>query len=260
MGLKQNMELEICVDSVESAVAAEAGGAQRIELCSALAEGGLTPSAGLIDAVRARVGIGVHVMIRPRGGDFCYSQDDLRVMRRDIQHAAEAGADGVVLGLLTPAGEVNIDGTRALIELARPMQVTFHRAIDMTPNVDRALEDVIRSGADRILTSGAAQTATAGTAQVASLVHAASGRIRIMVCGGVRPENIEHIARETGASEFHAALRTVLPSPVTYRKSGLALGDPSFDAYERQGVLVDDVRSLRSAIDRVLVEEALDQK
>ncbi len=251
------MELEICVDSVQSAVAAQSGGAQRIELCSGLSEGGITPSAGLIDAVRARVNIGLHIMVRPRGGDFCYSQDDLRVMRRDIQHAAEAGADGIVLGLLTPAGAVDFDGTRALVELARPMQVTFHRAIDMAVNFDRALEDVIRSGADRILTSGAAQTAMLGAERVGALIHNAAGRIRIMVCGGVRPENVEQIARITGAMEFHAALRKVLPSPVTYRKQGLALGDPAIDAYDRHGVVVEDVRQLRDALDRVVIEETV---
>jgi copper homeostasis protein len=254
------MELEICVDSVQSAVAAELGGAQRIELCSSLAEGGITPSAGLIGAVRARVNIGVHVMIRPRGGDFFYSEDDLAVMRSDIACAAECGADGVVLGLLTANGNVDVEGTRGLIELARPMHVTFHRAIDMARDLDIALEDVIRSGADRILTSGAAQNALLGAERVASLVRAAGDRIGVMVCGGVRPENVQQIARSTGASEFHAALRTILPSPVTHRKEGLHLGDPEIDAYDRLGVLEEDVRDLRSAIDKVLLDEILDRR
>jgi len=254
------MELEICVDSVQSSIAAEAGGAQRIELCSGLSEGGLTPSAGLIDKVRAAVNIGVHVMVRPRGGDFVYSREDISVMRRDIKHAAECGADGVVLGLLTVDGHIDMDGTRSLVELARPMQVTFHRALDMARDLDDALESIILTGADRILTSGASQTALLGMHRVAKLVSAAAGRIGVMVCGGVRPENLLEIAQVTGASEFHAALRTTLPSPVTYRKEGLSLGDPSIDAFDRQGVLVEDVRDLRSAMDKLHLNETVDRR
>jgi copper homeostasis protein len=254
------MQLEICVDSVESAVTAELGGAQRIELCSSLTEGGITPSAGLLEAVRDRVTIGVHVMVRPRGGDFLYSKDDVAVMRRDIANAAASGADGVVLGLLTADGRVDIAGTRELVAAARPMQVTFHRAIDMTVDLDTALEDVIRSGADRILTSGAASSAMIGAGRVASLVRAAGTRIRIMVCGGVRPENVEEIARVTGANDFHAALRTVLPSPATFRKDGLSLGDPAVDSYDRYGVRLEDVRGLRSTMDKVSIDTALHRR
>lgn len=252
--MKSLMDLEICVESVESAIAAEDGGAQRVELCSSLAEGGITPSAGLIQRVRARVNLGIHVMIRPRGGDFVYSDEELAVMRSDIEAAAHNGADGVVLGLLTPEGHVDVETTRALVELARPMQVTFHRAIDMASEPEAALQDVIDAGADRILTSGSAQTALLGAAGVASLVRAARGRISIMVCGGVRPENVQEIARLTGVDQFHAALRTLLPSPVTYRKQDLHLGDPEIDAYDRMGVRVEDVRELRRAIDGVLLE------
>jgi copper homeostasis protein len=140
------------------------------------------------------------------------------------------------------------------------MQVTFHRAIDMVRDLDHALEAVILTGADRILTSGAAQTALLGMQPVAALVSAAAGRIGIMVGGGVRPENLMEIARGTGASEFHAALRTLLPSSVTYRKEGLSLGDLAIDAYDRQGVLVGDVRDLRSVMDKLLLNEVLDRR
>ena len=244
-------ELEICVDSVESSVAAQQGGAQRVELCSALSEGGLTPSVGLIRAVRSRVHLGVMVMIRPRGGDFLYSAEELESMRDDIVAAREAGADGVVFGLLTADGEIDVQHTTELVELARPMQVTFHRAIDMTPDMGRALEDVIRTGANRILTSGGEANATLGSERLAGLVQAASGRIAVMVCGNVRPENLHQIAGSTGAREFHAALRTPAPSPVTFRNRNLSMGEPGNDEYLRYVVLPEDVANLRKSMDTV---------
>jgi len=246
------MELEICVDSVESAIAAEAGGAQRVELCSALSEGGLTPSAGLIRAVRSRIGIGVFAMIRPRGGDFYYSDDDFQVMRDDIVCAAGMGATGVVLGLLTRDGEVDVERTAELVRLARPMPVTFHRALDMTRDLDAALEDVVSTGAHRVLTSGGAQNALLGSERAASLVEMARGRIGVMVCGNVRPENVQQIAQATGAREFHSALRTAVPSPVTYRNVGLNLGDAGSDEYSRHVVVAQDVRNLRLALDNAV--------
>jgi copper homeostasis protein len=249
------MELEICVDSVESAVAAEIGGAQRVELCSALSEGGLTPSLGMIRAVRSSIEIGLYVMIRPRGGDFLYSEDEFAVMREDIAYAAEAGADGVVFGLLTADGQVDVERTRKLVEDAQSaspsMKVTFHRAIDMARDLESSLEDVVQTGAHRVLTSGAAQSAALGSAQIAKLVRAAKGRIGVMVCGNVRPESVGQIAQATGARQFHAALRVPAPSPITWRNPGLSLGDPGNDEYARHIVVAQDVRNLRQAIDSV---------
>ncbi|WP_263350603.1 copper homeostasis protein CutC [Acidicapsa acidisoli] len=254
------MELEICVDSVESAIAAELGGAQRVELCSALSEGGLTPSLGLVRAVRSRISIGINVMIRPRGGDFLYSDDEFSVMRDDLAISVEAGANGVVFGLLTADGDVDVERTGRLVEeamavrrsTARPIEVTFHRAIDMARSLEDSLEDVVRTGAQRILTSGAAQSAVLGSSRVAGLVRAAQGRIGVMVCGNVRPENVQEIALATGAREFHAALRRPVESPVLYRNPGLSLGEDGNDEYTRNVVVAEDVRNLRQAMDSSL--------
>jgi copper homeostasis protein len=250
------MELEICVDSVESAVAAEMGGAQRVELCSGLSEGGLTPSVGLIRAVRSRIGIGVYVMIRPRGGDFFYSDEEFAVMREDIAYAAEAGANGAVFGLLTAEGNVDVERTGELVEAARSaspsMELTFHRAIDMARDLESSLEDVVRAGAHRVLTSGGAQSAVLGSTRIAGLIEAAQGRIGVMVCGNVRPENVQQIAQATGGREFHASLRAPVPSPVTYRNPTLNLGEAGSDEYTRSVVIAQDVRKLRQAMDGIL--------
>ena len=240
--------LEICVDSLASAIAAESGGAQRIELCSALAEGGITPSLGLLRAVRARVSIGVHVMIRPRGGDFLYSDDEVSIMRTDIALARDAGAAGVVFGFLTQDGDVDLERTRALVELARPMEVTFHRALDMTRNPEAALEDVIRAGADRVLTSGAESTALLGRQRIGALVRAGGDRIKIMAGGGVRAANVQDIAKDSGVRDFHASLRRALPSPIRHRVRTVHLGDAGSDDYMRYSVRSEDVRLLRNAV------------
>ena len=245
------MELEICIDSVEAAVASEIGGAQRVELCSALIEGGLTPSTGMIRAVRSRIGIGLFAMIRPRGGDFIYSDEELAAMRDDIASARQCGADGVVFGLLTPNGEVDVERTRELVELARPMQVTFHRAFDMAQDMETALEDIVRTGADRVLTSGGEPAAAQGSDLIARLVRKFGSRIGVMVCGGIRSENVQEIIHATGAGQFHSALRTAVPSPAIHRKAGLYMGEPGIDEFARYTVLAPDVRSLREAIDAV---------
>jgi copper homeostasis protein len=246
------MQLEICVDSVESAIAAQRGGAQRVELCSALSEAGLTPSIGLIRAVRRAVDIGLYVMIRPRGGDFLYSDAELEVMREDIAHAAESGANGVVFGLLTQDGDIDLARTRELVDLARPMEVTFHRAIDMARDADTALDAVIQSGADRLLTSGGAQSALLGASRIQRMVRNSADGIKIMVCGGVRAESVHEIASSTGASQFHAAIRQEVGSQMTHRPESLHLGTSASDDYSRKVVLVEDVLKLRSALDALV--------
>lgn len=245
------MVLEICVDSVESAMAAEAGGAQRIELCSDLAEGGITPSAGLVRAVRRHVGIEVFAMVRPRGGDSFYTDHEYEAMKYDVAEAKNLGADGVVFGLLDEEGRVDVGRTRELVELARPMQVTFHRAFDMSANLDESLVRVADAGAHRILTSGGMQSIAQGAERVAHLIGAANGKLRIMVGGGIRQENIQKIALRTGATEFHCSLRTRIESPIAFRNSAVKLGMPAGDEFSRFVVLEENVRGLRRTLDKM---------
>lgn len=249
------MDLEVCVDSVESAIAAERGGAQRVELCSDLLEGGITPGAGLIALVRRHIAVGLFVMIRPRGGDFCYTDLEFEVMREEIAHARNLGADGVVLGMLDQDGRVDVARTRQLVELARPLPVTFHRAIDMTPDLPAALEDVVATGARRILTSGGAASVARGIAEITNMVQAARGRIAIMPGGGITPATIGKIAQATGATEFHASARISFASPVRFRKPGMAMGDLRNREYRRFTVREKSVRDLVRALERLSLKQ-----
>jgi len=248
------MQLEVCIDSVESAITAERGGARRVELCSALLEGGVTPGAGLIAEVRRSVAIDLFVMIRPRGGDFCYTLSELEVMQEEIKQARRLGADGVVLGVLDERGCVDVARTRQLVDLAAPLPVTFHRAIDMTPDLPAALEAVLATGASRILTSGGAPTATLGIVTIARMVKAAGDRASIMPGGGVSLKTIAGIAQASGAGEFHASLRTAFPSPVLFRKEEIAMGTVSDREYTRFLVREEDVRALVGALARLSAE------
>lgn len=246
------MTLEICVDSVESAIAAERGGAQRVELCTDLLEGGITPSAGLIASVRRSISIGLFVMIRPRGGDFCYTGLEFEVMREEIREARRLGADGIVLGLLNEEGGVDVPRTRQLVESAGPLPVTFHRAIDMTPSPSRALLDVLATGASRILTSGGAPNVSLGIRELARMIETAQGRIAVIAASGITPDTIAAIAEHTGATEFHASARTEFISPVRFRKRGVAMGDIRDREYKRFVVREESVRAMVASLERLV--------
>jgi copper homeostasis protein len=247
-GMNQKIKVEVCVDSVASAVAAERGGAARVELCSGLIEGGVTPSAGLTETVRAAAPVPLHIMIRPRGGDFCYDESELEVMQRDIALAKTLRVEGVVFGILDADGNVDVQRTRQLVELARPLAVTFHRAFDMSADLFRSLEDVCATGADRVLTSGGEQTSLQGIDTIAQLVRKAQDRILVMPGSGIKPENARGLVEQTGAKEIHVGLRSSAPSPMRYHNPRISLGTVKDCEYHRSVVLEENIRKLCEAL------------
>jgi len=249
------VRLEVCIESVASAMAAERGGAQAVELCSNLAEGGITPSAGLIAMVRKRVGIELRVLIRPRAGDFFYSGDEFDVMSRDTLLAKQLGADGVAIGILDVDG--NVDGVRTaeLVQLARPLRVTFHRAFDMTYDPDKSLESVVQIGCDRVMTSGAARTALEGIETIGRLVEAGKDRIRIVAAGGIREDNVREIVQRSGVREVHASLQTPEPSPMRFRNEATSMGSSQGGEYLRSMVFPETVERLIQAAGRPVPAE-----
>jgi copper homeostasis protein len=199
--------VEACVDSVESALAAERGGAERVELCADLAEGGTTPSGATIAVCRARVALPIHVLVRPRGGDFHFTELEFEVMRRDVQLAKELGAHGVVIGMLRRNATVDVERTTMLVEAARPLRVTFHRAFDVTRDAERALEDVIGCGAAR-------------------LVRHAGDAIGIVAAGGINGQNVGRLVAETGVREVHLRGASLVHSTMDYQSRGPRLRAP----------------------------------
>jgi copper homeostasis protein len=202
--------LEIAVETVDAALAAQRGGANRIELCSQLAQDGLTPASDLMHVVRQRVPLPIFAMIRPRAGDFVYSGEEFQLMQRDIETARGLGMNGIVLGILRDDRSVDVARTRQLVQLAHPLPVTFHRAFDLSADLRKALEDVIETGATRILTSGGAPTAPKGLPALAELVAAAGDRIIIVPGSGINPSNILRVAQRSRAREFHSGLSSIL--------------------------------------------------
>jgi copper homeostasis protein len=198
---------EVCAETMEACLAARDGGADRIELCSELNEGGLTPSSELMREAVLQSGLPVHGMVRPRGGDFVYSPSEVATMAEEIRQMKALGASGVVLGLLHPDFTVDVETTCKLVQVARPMEVTFHRAFDETVSLEQALEDVIASGCDRVLTSGGESDVLRGAEALARLVAQAGDRIDVAVGGGLRLENAARVARVTQAKHFHGSLR-----------------------------------------------------
>ena len=240
--------LEICAGSVESAIAARDGGAQRIELCAALEVGGVTPSAGLIAEARKIEGLILNVIIRPRGGDFLYNEYEVACMTEDIRTCKRLGVDGVVIGALTADGDIDTATCKKLIEAAEGMSITFHRAFDMCRDPHKALEELIALGCHRVLTSGQAPTAEAGIALLKELVEQADERIIIMPGCGVNSNNASKILNETGAREIHASARKSVGSGMLFRHSGVSMGNPDCDEYARKETDVNEVKNIVKSI------------
>ena len=217
-------KLEICADSVESAINAQSAGADRVEFCDNLIEGGTTPAYGSIISARNNLTIRLHVIIRPRGGDFLYSDLEFDIMRRDIEICGENGVDGIVTGMLLPGGNIDVDRTARLFEFAYPMATTFHRAFDMCGDPVQGLEDVIATGASRLLTSGLRNKAQDGIELIRQLVIQAGDRIIIMPGGGIDETNAAMIITATKAREIHLTGRKVIESEMIFRRQGINMG------------------------------------
>jgi copper homeostasis protein len=241
--------LEICVDSVESAAASERGGADRVELCAGLPEGGTTPSAGMIAAVRKKIAIGLQVMIRPRGGDFCYSADEFGIMQRDILIAKQLGANCVVFGILDTDGKVDKERIRQLVNMARPLKVTCHRAFDMARDQEQALEDLMEIGVDRVLTSGGKKSAVDAMPTLKQLVQQSNGRIAVMACGELSIANVKAVIAYSNVTEVHAGLGTAVTSAMKFRNQKIEMGTLTNSEYQHMVVTASSVRELRAAID-----------
>jgi copper homeostasis protein len=238
---------ELCAESVDACLAAYAGGAHRIELCTALSEGGLTPSYGLLREAVKKSGLPIHVLLRPLGGDFMYTSSEMEVMREDLKYSRSVGVSGVVIGLLRADGTVNVEQTRHFVEMASPLEVTFNRAFDCSVSKEQALEDVIAAGCKRVLTSGGESDVVRGAESVARLVNQATGRIDIAVGGGLRLNNAAAVARTTGAQHFHGSLRSRVASPMIYRGPGM-LEEEGSSADTR---FVVDSRDVRQVIENL---------
>ena len=238
-------KFEICANSVASCIAAQEGGANRVELCAGIPEGGTTPSYGMIHNARKSISIALNVIIRPRGGDFLYSESEIKEMVEDIKIAKMLGADGLVFGCLNPDGSVDMQAMQTLMDAAGDVPVTFHRAFDHTCDPLKALEDIISLGCIRILTSGCKPTAIEGVELLAQLIERAGDRIIIMPGCGVREDNIAQIARLSGAREFHFSARESVESGMIFRNPEVAMGTED-DPY---GYVVTTARRVAATIE-----------
>jgi copper homeostasis protein len=243
------MTIEICAYSLESCINAQAGGAGRIELCGGLGEGGTTPSAGLIEVVKKHIQIPVYVMIRPRGGDFVYDVFEEEIMKKDINLAKQLGANGVVLGILSADGQVDVARTKALVDFAYPMKVTFHRAFDLTPDPVKALKAVIATGAERILTSGQKPSAIEATELLKKLAKEAGQSIEIMAGGGVSHTNAKQLA-ETGVHALHLTAKAFRPGRQKYFPADISMAGAIPD---ERSVLYSDLGLVEAIVQAVSV-------
>ncbi|MBE7178202.1 MAG: copper homeostasis protein CutC [Mucilaginibacter polytrichastri] len=238
--------LEVCANNYTSAFAAQNGGANRVEFCENLADGGTTPSYGQIALAKKNLTIKIYPIIRPRGGNFLYSEEEFEIMKTDIEQFKNLGCDGIVFGILTADGHIDTARCRELLERAAPLPATFHRAFDVCADPMQALEDIIRLGFERILTSGQKPTAIEGIDLIKSLVKKAAGRIAIMAGSGVNEQNVQQLIRETGVQEVHSTAKAVVPGGMQFHHP-----DVSFSAHPREGVEYSDENRVRKLVELI---------
>lgn len=243
--------LEVCVDSVESALAAKEGGADRIELCSNLVVGGTTPSTALFKAIKHYGDIPVHVLIRPRFGDFCYSDYEFEIIQEEIRMFRELGAEGVVIGCLNPQGALHMEQMKRLMEEAKEMSVTLHRAFDVCLNPLETLNQAMELGIHTILSSGQKNTCMEGKDLLKELILLSKGQIEIMPGGGVTAEVLGELATYTKAPAYHMSGKVVLDSPMMYRKEGVTMGVANLSEYEIWQTSKVKIQQARQVLDRM---------
>ncbi|MDO4345084.1 MAG: copper homeostasis protein CutC [Eubacteriales bacterium] len=243
--------LEVCVDSTESALEAAAGGADRLELCSNLIIGGTTPSAALFREIRSMTDIRIHALIRPRFGDFCYTNHEFHIMLEEVKQFAALGAEGIVIGILKPDGNLDLERMRLLIEAAGDMSVTLHRAFDVCRNPQAALHEAIDLGIRTILTSGQENSCLSGRALLDRLVKEAAGRIDILAGAGINASVIRTLAESTGVRSFHMSGKTVLDSSMVYRRQNVNMGLPSLSEYEIWRTDREEIKKARRVLDEL---------
>ncbi|GAB6008388.1 copper homeostasis protein CutC [Dysgonomonas reticulitermitis] len=240
----KQITLEACANSPQSAIEAQKGGAIRVELCDNLGEGGTTPALSQVEMTRQNIDIQLNTIIRPRGGDFLYSNIEFETMKQDVHHCGKAKCDGVVFGILKSDGSIDKKRNSELVDIARQygMSITFHRAFDRANDLFQALEDIIESGCDRILTSGGMQTAPEGATVIKNLIKQANGRISIMPGGGITENNIYELVKATGLKEFHGSFRSKYKGNMKYRS-------PFFNNEEEYSILQTDAGKVKKAIE-----------
>jgi copper homeostasis protein len=242
--------LEVCANSYLSALAAQNGGAKRVEFCDNLAEGGTTPSYGQIALAKRNLSIEIWPIIRPRGGDFLYSNIEFELMKEDIKICKSLNCDGVVIGILKANGHIDKERTAELVELAKPLKVAFHRAFDMSNDLEKAIEDLIDLGIVRVLSSGGASSAIKGAETLAKLIKQANGRISVMPGAGINENNIQELINQTGATEFHASAKAFVSSRMEYRNTTTKMGSID-DEYQYELTSVEKVKGLVRVINQI---------
>jgi len=243
------ISLEVCANSISSALAAQQGGAIRVELCDNLKEGGTTPSAGQITMTRKLLHIKLYVLIRPRSGDFLYNDIEFETMKADIRYCIEAGCDGIVIGILKADGTIDKERNLELVRMAKQfgLGVTFHRAFDVCVDQYQAMEDIIELGCERILTSGGKSSAMEGSAMLVHLVEKAAGRISIMAGAGVNDHNTADLVHYTGVQEIHASARGIIQSQMKFQNDHIAMGEVMHEEYSFDQTDAELVKRIISA-------------